>query len=88
MLSTSYLVGTLIKNYYTLPDYKSVKRITVADTVYNFPRLILITHVSYLLFKSTRTRIRKRDPILNEDVDLIQFLQGARVRDIYRKGTT
>ena len=30
----------------------------------------------------------KKDPINNEDVDLIQFLQGARVRDIYKKGTT
>ena len=54
MASTLYLVATLIVNYYGLCDYQSVKRITIADSCYFIPKLVLSLNISYFLYKSTK----------------------------------
>ena len=81
MGSTTYLVSALIINYYDLCGYQAVKRITIADSCVFFPKLVLSLSISYFLYKSTVNQFKKKDPVLGEEVDLIRYIQGAKVRD-------
>ena len=59
-----------------------MNKLTIADTVTFFTFMALTCNVTYFIYKSSNMTRKRKDPVLDEDVDLITFFQGAKLRDI------